>query len=119
MVDEDTLKQIKEQQRLTKYLGISFALFIILPLFLGALLILYFESAVNPNLKDYGSALTYNYQIITDIHITKDTLVMTTYGKIIVGIFGMLKLIFIGFSAAIVTSILQTRSLKSSLPPYR
>jgi uncharacterized Tic20 family protein len=118
MDDNNNSKQIEEQKRLTCYLITFFALFIIIELFVGALLIVYVESPVNPGLKDYVSALTYNYQVITDVHIT-DAVIMTGYGKIIVGIFGLLKLAFIGFMAAIVTSLLQTRILRKSVPPYR
>jgi hypothetical protein len=89
--------------------------FILVPLFLGAELLVLTESSTNKSIKDYLSAFTYLCGILTSVHELTDASVRTTGGKIIAGLLGLFSLMFIGFIASILITIFQLKMKQNSV----
>ncbi len=110
----EDIKRLNELRRIRKYLIGLFAVFIILPIFLGPFLILNSESKINSQLDDYWEAFTYNYAIITSSDLINAT-VISNEGKIVVGAFSWLYLVFFGFITAIILTSIEIQAIKKGL----
>lgn len=99
-------QKIKELKRLRKYLVIFFVGFVVTPIFFGPLAFMGFESKENNEFSKYENAFIFNYEVIMGAELT-DFVVTSTESKIVVGIFSLLNLIFVGFIAAIIITTLE------------
>ena len=105
----------KELEKRRNYLGGFFAIFVVVPILLGPFLFMHFESNNNPEFSHYTTALVYNYQIITGAELT-NYIASTNEGKIVVGIFSLLYLVFFGFISAIIITCIEIAILKKGFP---
>ena len=85
-----------------------------MPIFGGSALLQYVESSHNTKLRDYGSNLVFIYKAITNADVT-DATVITNDGKIIIGVFALLNLVFFGFIAAIITTSVEIMIAKQKI----
>ena len=73
-----------------------------------------FESNEDDEFKDYDSAFIFNYEIIMGAELS-DSVVSTPESKVVVGIFSLLNLIFVGFIAAIIIVSLEIIVMKEGI----
>lgn len=112
--NKENIKKITELKKIRSELIKYFVVFVVVPIFLGPLLFIALESNLNNELSDYVSAFAFNYEIIIGAEITNTTAV-TDGGKIIVGIFSLLYLVFFGFVAGIIMTSIEIRVLSKNI----
>jgi asparagine N-glycosylation enzyme membrane subunit Stt3 len=111
----DLLQAVKDLKTLALYTGILFVIFILVPIFISPYLLLLFESSTNNQMTTYWATFEYTYEIIMGVDISKASII-TSEGKILVGILALFKLIFLGFLASIVTTYIQLKIKLEKVP---
>jgi hypothetical protein len=112
VVFKEIIEKVKEEKNNIRIIGPFIGIFVLLPILGSPLLIMFVESNQNEYFKDYFNAFTYIYEIFFGIDLTEEK-ASSFYGKIVVGILGIIKFIFLGFVIAGILSLIRLKFLKN------
>lgn len=106
------LERIEEFTTIIKIIILVFVVLIVISFFLNPVFIIYFEAEENPQFDSYQKAFYYNFAVLTNPILTNST-VITDGGKMVVGIFSVLKIFIFGLIAGIILTSITIQVLKN------
>lgn len=106
------LERIEELTTLIKIIIPVFVVLIVISFFGIPVFIINFEAGVNPQFDSYEKAFYYNFAVLTNPDLTNSA-VITDEGKMVVGIFSVLKFFMYGLIAFIVIPLITIQILKN------